>query len=58
MSILETDHLLFRPLTPDDLDDMATLNADPEVMRYLGGPRNRQEVERLRLAKLVADQNL
>ncbi|GCF09540.1 GNAT family N-acetyltransferase [Dictyobacter arantiisoli] len=47
MNILETEHLLFRPLTLSDLDDMTALYADPEVMRYLGGPRNRAEVERV-----------
>jgi ribosomal-protein-alanine N-acetyltransferase len=47
MIILETEHLLFRPLTLSDLDDMAALYADPEIMRYLGGPRDRNEVERV-----------
>ncbi len=47
MIILETEHLLFRPLTLSDLDDMAALYSDPEVMRYLGGRRDRNEVERV-----------
>lgn len=33
---LETERLLLRPLSLDDLDDLATFYADPEVMRYLG----------------------
>jgi ribosomal-protein-alanine N-acetyltransferase len=45
MIILETEHLLFRTLTLDDLDDLASLYADPEVMRFLGGTRNRDEVQ-------------
>ena len=45
MVILETEHLLFRPLTLSDLDDLTVLYADPEVMRFLGGPRNRSEVQ-------------
>src|SRR5215831_17620439 len=45
MIILETEHLLFRPLTDFDLDSLATLYADPEVMRFLGGPRSRDEVQ-------------
>src|SRR5437773_1969896 len=46
MSVLvETEHLLFRPLTLSDLDDLADLYADPDVMRYLGGPRSRDEVK-------------
>ncbi len=46
MIILETEHLLFRPLELSDLDKLATLYADPEVMRFLGGPRDRDEVQR------------
>ncbi len=45
MVILETEHLLFRPLTAFDLDNLAELYADPEVMRYLGGPRSSDEVK-------------
>src|SRR2546428_1508328 len=45
MIILETEHLLFRPLTLSDLDDLTALYADPEVTRFLGGPRSRDEVQ-------------
>ena len=45
MIILETEHLLFRPLTFSDLEAMTALYADPEVMRFLGGPRKRDEVQ-------------
>lgn len=41
--ILETNRLLFRPLILDDLDALAEIYADPEVMRYIGPPRNRDE---------------
>lgn len=47
MHILETEHLVFRPLTLDDLDNLTILYADPEVMRFLGGPRSRDEVQRV-----------
>src|SRR5258708_6370247 len=47
MVILETENLLFRPLTDFDLDDLAKLYADPEVMQFLGGPRGREEVQRV-----------
>ncbi|MBV9713366.1 MAG: GNAT family N-acetyltransferase, partial [Ktedonobacteraceae bacterium] len=47
MIILETEHLLFRPLTLSDLNDLAVLYADPEVMRFLGGPRSREEVQNI-----------
>jgi RimJ/RimL family protein N-acetyltransferase len=33
---LETDRLCLRGLQDDDLDDLAALDADPEVMRYIG----------------------
>jgi RimJ/RimL family protein N-acetyltransferase len=47
MIILETEHLLFQPLTSANLDDLATLYADPEVMRFLGGPRRKDEVQHI-----------
>ena len=34
--VLETQRLILRHFTPDDLDDLAAIYADPEVMRYLG----------------------
>jgi RimJ/RimL family protein N-acetyltransferase len=36
---LETPRLIFRRFTPDDLDDLVALDADPEVMRYVNGGR-------------------
>src|SRR5207249_11129911 len=47
MIIFETEQLQFRPLTTSDLDDLAALYADPEVMRFLGGPRSKDEVQRV-----------
>src|SRR4029453_2600958 len=35
-----TPQLAFREMTPDDLDDMASLLGDPEVMRYYPHPKN------------------
>jgi RimJ/RimL family protein N-acetyltransferase len=35
---LETERLRLRPFRRSDVDDYAALNADPEVLRYLGGP--------------------
>lgn len=37
MPTLETERLLLRPFTGDDLDAYAAIVADPEVTRYLGG---------------------
>lgn len=35
--ILQTERLVFRPFTPDDLGLVLDLHSDPEVQRYLGG---------------------
>ena len=39
----DTARLAFREMTPDDLDDMALLLGDPEVMTYYPRPKTRQE---------------
>lgn len=38
-----TPRLAFRQMTPDDLDDMAALLGDPDVMRYYPRPKTRDE---------------
>lgn len=45
--MIETTRLLLRPFTPDDLDSFAALNADPEVMRYIGDgkPQSKDQTE-------------
>jgi [ribosomal protein S5]-alanine N-acetyltransferase len=44
--VLETDRLLLRHLSLDDLDALAAIQADPQVMRYFtSGPRTRDEVQ-------------
>jgi RimJ/RimL family protein N-acetyltransferase len=44
---LETQRLLLRPLTMDDVDELVALDSDPEVMRYINGgkPTPRAEME-------------
>jgi ribosomal-protein-alanine N-acetyltransferase len=44
---IETERLRLRALTPDDLDDLAALYADPDVMRYVGNgqPATRDRAE-------------
>jgi ribosomal-protein-alanine N-acetyltransferase len=44
---IETDRLILRPFVPDDLDRLAAILADPDVMRYLPGgtPRTREQTE-------------
>jgi ribosomal-protein-alanine N-acetyltransferase len=39
--IIETERLLLRPFAQEDLDDLAALNADPEVMRHFLAPLDR-----------------
>jgi RimJ/RimL family protein N-acetyltransferase len=47
MHSIETPRLLLRMFRPDDLDDLAALFADPDVMRYVGDgrPATREEAE-------------
>ena len=39
----QSARLTFREMTPDDLDDMALLLGDPEVMTYYPRPKTRDE---------------
>jgi RimJ/RimL family protein N-acetyltransferase len=34
--LIETDRLLLRPLTPEDIDDLVALHEDPTVARFMG----------------------
>ena len=47
MQITETDRLILRQFTPDDLDVLAALFADPEVMRFSLGVKTREQVHEL-----------
>jgi RimJ/RimL family protein N-acetyltransferase len=57
---LETERLVLRPLSTDDLNDLARWYADAEVMRYIGPgdaidrDRSRQSLERM-IASFEAD---
>lgn len=46
---LETERLILRPLTMDDVDQLVALDADPAVMRYINGgqPTTRSEMEQV-----------
>jgi len=47
MIVLETERLLFRDHTLDDLEPFCAMEADPEVRRWVGGaPRTREAAER------------
>ena len=45
---LETERLILRTFTMDDVDNLAELDGDPEVMYFINGgrPTSRDEVER------------
>ena len=43
--ILQTDRLVFRPFTPDDLPLIVELHSDPSVQRYMGGAWSAQEMQ-------------
>jgi RimJ/RimL family protein N-acetyltransferase len=47
MRILETERLVLRRFTGDDVDNLFDLNSDPEVMRYLTGgkPTPRDKIQ-------------
>jgi len=48
MTSIETERLLLRMFRLDDLDDLAALFSDPDVVRYVGDgkPVDREEAER------------
>lgn len=52
---LQTERLLLRPLATADAEALAEINADPEVMRYIGNgdPRTPEQTEAL-IAKVAA----
>ena len=53
---LETDRIILRELTIDDLDAFASLMADPKVMRFsLSGPMKDKEQAREYLQKRIID---
>jgi [ribosomal protein S5]-alanine N-acetyltransferase len=43
MVVFETDRLVIRHYTSDDEENFFRLNGDPEVMRYIRAPKDRQE---------------
>jgi RimJ/RimL family protein N-acetyltransferase len=48
MSMIETERLLLRMFRPEDLDDLAGLFRDPDVLKYVGDgkPVNREEADK------------
>lgn len=43
--MLETDRLIIRQYTRDDLDELIEMRSDPEVYKYLGGLERQNPVE-------------
>ncbi len=52
---LETERLILRRMTADDLDSLVALDSDPAVMRFLTGgkPTPREEIERRYLPRVL-----
>ncbi len=44
--LIETERLLLRPLRPGDIGQLVELWNDSDVTRYLGGPKNPNDVRR------------
>ena len=36
--VIETERLILRRLTVDDLDELAAIHADPQIVRFMGAP--------------------
>ena len=52
--MLVTERLMLRPWWDDDWARMAEINADPEVMRFVGGAQDRATSDRTMARMLVA----
>lgn len=53
--ILKTERLILREFTENDLDALAPILADPQVMRFsINGPMNREKAEELLKTRVLA----
>ena len=50
---LTTERLALRRFTAQDLDLLHRLQSDPEVMRYVGGPKTRAQTEAMLKARIL-----
>jgi RimJ/RimL family protein N-acetyltransferase len=52
---LESERLILREFTPDDVDNLVELDSDPEVMRYLtdGEPSAREYIETQSIPRIL-----
>ena len=53
MDVLTTDRLIFRHLSMHDLDDLAAIYSDPDVMRFIYGVHTREQT-RQRIEENIA----
>lgn len=51
--VIETERLILEPYHPSQAEALNDLNADPEVMRYIGGPETLEET-RAAIARVQA----
>jgi ribosomal-protein-alanine N-acetyltransferase len=51
--VLETERLILRHFTPDDLDDLAAIYADPDVMRYIGSGATKTREETVKVLEFA-----
>ena len=53
---LETERLILRAVTMDDIDNLAELHGDPEVMYFINGgrPTSRDEIEATVLPRFIS----
>lgn len=56
MTIVETQRLILREITIDDLDGMYELDSDPEVHTYLGKQSIKSKDERLKVIGFIRQQ--
>jgi ribosomal-protein-alanine N-acetyltransferase len=54
--VLETERLLLRPFTADDLDDFARICGDPVVMRFYPAPWTREEARAFIEREIASEQ--
>ena len=57
LPVFETERLLLRPYTMDDVESSYQVNRDPEVSRYTGdgGPKTREEMATILRDHVLAD---
>jgi RimJ/RimL family protein N-acetyltransferase len=51
---IETERLIIRRVRPGDVDVIVAIWCDPEVMTFMGGPRDPEKVRQLLLEECVA----